>query len=689
MLYHYLIPLAAAVANVVMCVLVLRSDVRNRTSLAFAWMTFGIVCWNLDIFALYYFADIEDAELWSRVFRIGICVAPVAAYHMTLVLADSWGRTWLTLLVGGYAVGFYLAVENLAGNLVASLTPHIWGWYIHPAPLYRLFIVLLMVYLLLSLERGWHAYRYPSSSRQRVQAKFWFLAAVVQIPFCLTNLLPAYGINTYPLGNFGNVLYTGIIAYAIVRHRLMDVDYVVRKIVSFFLASAAVLVPGAMGLSALAAGFGIGEPLVLVCAAVALALIAVLLVPMLQEALETHVHRAFFPQLYDYRRRLRQLGAALVHVFDQNQLVRRLGDSLRDILDTDECDIFLRDDETRALARVYPIASDAAALPDDVARPLEALGAPILASEIESEAAAAFFRASRWEVGIPLRINERLTGFIGVGPNKDFRIFSSEDLQLLGTVAAGASVALENAWLSRQLRQSEVVIERANRLSSLGMLAAGIAHEIRNPLVAVKTFLDLLPSRMDDREFMSHFRDLSLGELRRVTDLISDLLALGKSTNAQRRSVDLPPTLEPVVRLMESTARKRGVEVIFKQEKNLPAVWADADQVKQIILNLLLNAIEMSASGTHVTLEVRPVRAEMVLLEVRDEGPGIPADQLKSIFHPFFTTKETGTGLGLALVHQMVVEHGGQITVDSEVGRGSVFRVTLPTAQMEMARTGT
>jgi signal transduction histidine kinase len=118
-------------------------------------------------------------------------------------------------------------------------------------------------------------------------------------------------------------------------------------------------------------------------------------------------------------------------------------------------------------------------------------------------------------------------------------------------------------------------------------------------------------------------------------------------------------------------------------------VWADPDQLKQITLNLLLNAIETSSAGRHVWLEVRSALADVVVLEVRDEGPGIPPEQLETIFHPFFTTKDTGTGLGLTLVHQMVVEHGGEITVESEVGRGSVFRVALPTAQADLAHTGT
>src|SRR5262249_57524006 len=112
-------------------------------------------------------------------------------------------------------------------------------------------------------------------------------------------------------------------------------------------------------------------------------------------------------------------------------------------------------------------------------------------------------------------------------------------------------------------------------------------------------------------------------------------------------------------------------------------------RVEEIMGKLVVNGIETRAACGYVRLEVHHASAGSVVLEVHDDGPGIPADQLENIFHPFFTTKETGTGLGLALVHQMVVEHGGEITVDSAPGRGSVFRVTLPTPQVDLARTGT
>jgi signal transduction histidine kinase len=683
MRYHCLVPLTAAVATMVISALVIRGGFRDRLHRTFFFTALASVAWNLDIFSLYYFHDEAAAEFWSRVFRVGVCMAPVLSFHFGLALSGSGGQPWRTLLVAGYTLCIAFSVANLGGFLVRDISPHEWGWYVEPGPLYTLFTVTLIAFLLLWIERVWYSYRHPSSPRQRVQAKFWLLAGLIQIPFALTNLLPVYGFNVYPLGNIGSVMFTGIVAYAIVRHRLMDVDYVVRKGVSFSVAATVVLIPGGIGMSALARAVGAYEPLVVVCASVGLALLSVVLIPTLQEALETRVHRAFFPERYDYRLRLRQLAAALVHVLDQSKLVRGLGDALGDILDVESCQVFVRDEQTKRLTLVYPVHDAEQALADELAQALDRLPGPVLASEIDtvSPLAVPLFRERAWEVGIPLRINDRLTGFIGLARNREFRIFSSEDLQLLATVAGGASVALENAALSRQLRRSEIVLERANQLSSLGMLAAGIAHEIRNPLVAVKTFLDLLPQRLDDKEFLSHFRDLSLGELRRVTDLISDLLALGKSKLPERRSIEIAPTLEPVVRLMESSARKRQIDVQVRLEADLPAIWADPDQLKQISLNLLLNAIEMSPPGGQVSLDVRPVVADAVVLEVRDQGPGIPTDQLENIFHPFFTTKESGTGLGLALVHQMVVEHGGEITVESTVGRGTLFSVRLPTAR--------
>jgi signal transduction histidine kinase len=170
-----------------------------------------------------------------------------------------------------------------------------------------------------------------------------------------------------------------------------------------------------------------------------------------------------------------------------------------------------------------------------------------------------------------------------------------------------------------------------------------------------------------------------LTELKRVTDLINDMLTLGRSTTSHRTEVDLVGTIEPLTRLLENTARKGQVEVALETGGGIASVFADPDQLKQIALNLLLNAIDVSPPQSRVVVRLFNT-PDGPTFEVCDQGSGIAADELDNIFEPFFTTKESGTGLGLALVHQMVVEHGGTIIVESRVGEGTTFRVTLPPA---------
>jgi signal transduction histidine kinase len=684
------IPLVAALANLVIGAAVLTHGFRERLARAFTFLSLCLMSWNLGIFALYHFEDPVTAEWWSRVFRTGIVFAPAAAFHTAILLSKQRKRLWSAAVSCGYGLSAVLAVLNAQGKLVSGLSHHYWGWYIVGTPLYNALTLHVVAFTALSVERTAWAYRHPHSPRARAQAKFWFLAFALATGFMLTNVAVVYGANVYPLGNLGNVIYAGIMAYAIVRHRLMDVDYIVRKFVSFTAALTITMLPGGVGLYELAQLVGAEEPSILVLAAVALALTGIILVPTLQTALESRVQQAFFPRRYDYRQRLRHFSANLVHVFDEKALIRQLGDTLSEILDVEFCRIYLDRGHEDAFEAVYPPDDPGAPLPPLVVHACRRMTEPLLVNEMDrlNGVAAKRMRDENVEVILPLRIEDRVTGVVLMARNRDFLLISSEDLQLLATVAASASVALENCRLSHELRRSEAVLARANRLSSIGTLAAGIAHEIRNPLTAVKTFLDLLPERHDDRAFVDQFRTLSLTELKRVTDLINDLLAIGRSTTTQRVVVSLNACIEPVVRLLESQARNRQVKVVFEADQAVSSVHADADQLKQIVLNLILNAIDASPPETTVTVRTFE-DAEGPAFEVEDQGVGIPKDRLDDVFEPFYTTKKTGTGLGLALVHQMIVEHGGTVTVDSEVGHGTVFQVFLPRADDGLRATGT
>jgi signal transduction histidine kinase len=684
-------PLCAAVFEAVIGAVVLRGGLHDPLRRTFAVMALSIAAWNCTLFGLAFFEDPVVAELWSRIFRVGICVAPAATFHFTLVLSNTKGRGWMTALHVAYAVATLLAVADLAGLLVTRVVAHSFGWYPEVTPLYGVVTASVLILLALSANRFWRAWQHPETPRQLVQARLFALGAAIQMPMALTNFLPMYGIETPPLGNVGSIAFFLLQAYGIARHRLLDVDYVVRKTVSFLLAATIALVPWSLVIAFYGEAIGFEQPFMVGVATVIVGLVSAVLIPLLQQALETHVQRAIFPHRYDYRLSLRRLAADVVYMLDEKTLVPRLGTALTEVLELEGCEIFLRDERGSAFVQRHPPEGGTGELDPAVVTSLDALAEPVLTSELDGDRplAAAYFRQRGWEVGVPLRLENRLMGLVALRRNRELRMFSGEDLNLLAGVGTAASVAIQNARLSRELRRSETALERANRLSSLGTLAAGIAHEIRNPLTAVKTFLDLLPSRIDDQEFVTSFRDLSLGELKRVTTLITDLLAFGKSTSTERRVVDLAPTLDQVMRLLDSSARKRDITLEMQADENADAAWADPDQMKQIVLNLVLNAIEASPNGRTVTLAVLAGPKDHVTVEVRDQGSGIPPDKLESIFHPFFTTKEQGTGLGLSLVHQMIVEHGGDITVESEVDKGTTFRVTLPVAESVMRRTGT
>jgi signal transduction histidine kinase len=285
------------------------------------------------------------------------------------------------------------------------------------------------------------------------------------------------------------------------------------------------------------------------------------------------------------------------------------------------------------------------------------------------------------EVAVPLRTNRSLLGCVLIGRTLSGDAFSREDLQLLATLGNSAAVALDNARLSDELETSHRLVARASRLSAVGTLAAGVAHEIRNPMVAVQTFLQLLPERLHDDEFVNAFRRLSLGELGRIGRLIEELLHLTRSPVHAPEPCAVRPLVEDVLTLLDPQARRAGVRFRIADE-GVPPVAADTGRLKQVFMNLLLNAVQASPPGGTVAVTVRS--GELIdgrsgcRVEVQDDGPGIPPERRDDIFTPFFTTKDAGSGLGLAVAHQVVTEHGGEITFTSDGETGTTFVVTLP-----------
>lgn len=243
---------------------------------------------------------------------------------------------------------------------------------------------------------------------------------------------------------------------------------------------------------------------------------------------------------------------------------------------------------------------------------------------------------------------------------------------------------------THELRIAEAEAARGEKLASVGLLAAGIAHELNSPLTGILTFAHLLRQKTPDGSPDAEDLDLVIRETKRCAAIIRRLLDFAREKKPEKNYADLNALIAETVRLVERPAHLRDIEITLSLAGELPPVWIDADLIKQVLMNLLVNAqhaIEEQGSITVQTARAgaRPPEpgaapVDMVSFSVIDTGCGIPEQNMQRIFDPFFTSKDVGkgTGLGLSVSHGIIKAHGGDIEVQSRVGEGSTFRVYLP-----------
>jgi len=242
------------------------------------------------------------------------------------------------------------------------------------------------------------------------------------------------------------------------------------------------------------------------------------------------------------------------------------------------------------------------------------------------------------------------------------------------------------------VRELEEAVRQADRLSSLGALAAGLAHEIKNPLGGIKGAAQLLELEFPENEELREYIRVMLKEVQRVNLIVEELLALASPGRLKLAKVNLHRVLSDIVLLQRRAADGRKVSIQQFFDPSIPPILADESLLTQLFLNLVRNALEAVGEGGVVKGTSRVLadysmtqkgerRARMVAIDVADNGPGIPADVLENMFTPFFTTKSKGTGLGLAICQKIVSEHRGMIRVDSAPSRGTVFTVMIPLIQ--------
>jgi signal transduction histidine kinase/putative methionine-R-sulfoxide reductase with GAF domain len=299
-------------------------------------------------------------------------------------------------------------------------------------------------------------------------------------------------------------------------------------------------------------------------------------------------------------------------------------------------------------------------------------------------------------VVIPLLVKERVLGAIAADFVEPRKSITKEALESVMVYAQQAGLAIHNAFMYQELkafslqmeekiqkttadlRKTEAQLIRSDKLAALGQLAAGIAHEIRNPLTSINILIHSLtenyPAGNSSREDLKVIEE----EINRINEIVDQFLRFAKPAPPLFAKAEVLSIFEETLQLLRPQIEKYQI-LVQKEFQPLPPILMDREQMKQAILNLLLNAIQAMPAGGQLALKGHvPEGNRWVQLSIRDSGVGIPAEDINKLFDPFFSTKEGGVGLGLSITHRIIDQHDGKIEVESAPGKGTLFTVWLP-----------
>jgi signal transduction histidine kinase len=412
--------------------------------------------------------------------------------------------------------------------------------------------------------------------------------------------------------------------------------------------------------------------------------------------------RTFRKKDYEFKQALTEFSRSLTLIVDLEQLKDNISSKIREIIKVDNLFIYLINPDLNrfqlAKARGFEIKENDQFyfLPEGPMIHWFAVNETYLIISENTQIFSFFsqreqelLKTTHVDFIFPLIAMNRVTGLVCLGSKASGAKLIREEIELLTTLLGQASLAFENAYLYQQQKSRLRKMYRADRLATLGQLAAGAAHEIRNPLTSIRSTIQYLQKTITD----GTKKELVVGliqEVDRINEIIEGLLSFSKPSKPETELINLDSLLEQSLNLVATTAKKRKIEIDYQFKAAEKQLEADPSQLKQVFLNIMMNALQAMDEGGNLQILVESSRKDgqlssepqtKFLITFKDSGEGIPKESLEHVFDPFFTSKKDGTGLGLSISYGIIQQHGGEIEIFSSTeteDHGTKVIVSLP-----------
>ena len=702
-IYTLSVTIALAI-NITLGLVVFFHNPKRAANRLFALLVGSMAVWNSGAFVIANAHSQVIALLGAKLTLVGIFMFPVFFLHFTFVFPRRAAPSRLSPL--SHPALFYappaailiiislilqIKVERIhALNNIFYIGLHdqTTGFYIAYFAIMGIFLLYVtygIVNLVLSLKT-------TSIAKERLQIRYLIFGIIFMVLaggiIDLVNFSLGLGYPSFFLTGLYTIIISVFFGVAIVKYRLLDIEIIIKRSLLFSALSALILTIYILLIKHLSDWLGMTTlKQSLVVESLFVLILVILLMP-IKSYVERAIDRFVFPRRVRSQKRMLDFTKTLTHYINLNELCTHIVNFVKETFDLEEVAFFIWDEA----GEYYKLCCDAnmekelTIRRDDLKRWFGqqegTMQVENITRRISADDGADILREAGIFLLVPIGIEDELWGYLALGKRRAGTIWEMPDLQFLNTLANQASVAISRALIYEKEKKQERRMLQAEKLAALGTLSAGMAHEIRNPLHIIsgsaETLMNDSLSKAEEREILKFIVD----EAERLNRIVTHFLDFARPKEPELQKCHVVPLVDETLELISEKAKTANItiEKQYYKEERLPSLHLDPEQLKQVLINIELNALEAMSKtqkGT-LTVKVAPKENRQITISIKDTGIGIHKAIQSKIFDPFFTTKENGTGLGLSISHRIVEGMGGTISFVSSPGKGTTFTLNLP-----------